>query len=538
MKTRWVTLLLALVYLPAAALTLKKTSSADVHFALNSVSLPGYHQKLDGIACQARQHVLDVVVVVGHADARERSALELSVRRAHAVRFRLAQLGVPFDRIYVEGKGARNPMGGAMNRRVEVELVASYGKSAGSCEPGWDQAFLELPIPGALALANSLVRDGQWAAHVAPMAAIRARKLDYLDAMLNGPHRLRIDRADGPQLLRAAVMWGGPAFVHRLIAWGVRKQGLQMGLPLIWLACDSDRTQWSDKELEEMAAALLAWGAAPQWLHDNSGRPRTALQCASDRGARSLAGLLLRHGADPDATALLLGARHPGIALRLIAAGADPKAQTPDGHTLFHRYVFTAPAEVEWLVGLGLDINAKSSNGETPLQSAVYHAKKDVLDEFLRHGADISAAVPRWGWPLLNLEAAVWLIDQGAPLANVATLCRQAAWHGDKTLPAFDALARRGIDFADRKVVPDTVVKQAVDALAPQLVAWLLAHGALSRGAETTAMRAHADRVPLFQRPYMMHSSAESIAAFNTEAHLEERHQRKQRIIELLSAHE
>jgi hypothetical protein len=540
-----ISLLLACV--PGHSLTNKATFFGDIFFDDHSAALPGYHQEIDRLACLARGINLEVVILVGHADRVEDSAQALSLRRANAARDKFVQLGLHPSRLHVEAKGYSLPTGsGAVNRRVEVEMVGTRKGSMESCEPGWDQTFLQLPVPGSLALAAALGRDGQMPSHVAAIAAIRAQKYEHFDAMLTGPNRLPINRDSVPAILRAAVLWGGPDYVGRLLAWGVRRQDVNAGMPLVWLGCGEPGryARWSDETLEKVGAMLLAWGAEANYRHDEHGRSQTALHCAALLGALRFSRLLLQHGADPNISLgvppLIQAGRHPHVAALLLTAGADPKAKSLDGETLFHRYLFSDPQEVRWLVGLGLDIEAKSKDGSTPLQSALYHAKADVLDAFLREGASLSG-VARRGFPMQNVEAVIWLVDRGAVgSADVAKLCMQAISQVvERSLPVFEALARRNVDFSDRQVMPVAVTKHAIEALAPDLVSWLLVHGALSRGVETAAMREYALASSLVRRPpNFMYPSQKDIDAFNTPAHLAEREARRKRIVELLLAHE
>jgi len=72
--------------------------------------------------------------VVGHTDSTGSAALNerLSLRRADAVKQYLVSKGIEPNRIYTEGKGARQPVadnktaeGRQKNRRVDVEVVAT-----------------------------------------------------------------------------------------------------------------------------------------------------------------------------------------------------------------------------------------------------------------------------------------------------------------------------------------------------------------------------------------------------------------------------
>ncbi|MDH4416732.1 MAG: OmpA family protein [Acidovorax sp.] len=74
----------------------------------------------------------EAIVIVGHADPKERDSLALSKRRAMAVRQLMEQFGVSPSVISSEGIGGRQPIGAsdARNRRVEVELLGKCGVPA------------------------------------------------------------------------------------------------------------------------------------------------------------------------------------------------------------------------------------------------------------------------------------------------------------------------------------------------------------------------------------------------------------------------
>lgn len=118
--------------------------STDVLFEFNKAELrPGAHEKLDELAQTMQGAEVDRVVVVGHADriASEKYNLDLSERRAAAVKEYLVQKGVAPDRVQTEGKGEAEPISrcGKMgperasnrklvaclqpDRRVEIEVL-------------------------------------------------------------------------------------------------------------------------------------------------------------------------------------------------------------------------------------------------------------------------------------------------------------------------------------------------------------------------------------------------------------------------------
>jgi len=123
---------------PAAApVTMEKvTYAADVFFEYsNAVLRPDAMTKLDDLAGKTKGLALEVVIAVGHTDSvegNEATTQRLSVRRADAVKAALVAEGIASNRIYTEGKGAKQPVadnmtaeGRARNRRVELEVIGT-----------------------------------------------------------------------------------------------------------------------------------------------------------------------------------------------------------------------------------------------------------------------------------------------------------------------------------------------------------------------------------------------------------------------------
>lgn len=196
----------------------------------------------------------------------------------------------------------------------------------------------------------------------------------------------------------------------------------------------------------EMALFLLERGADPN--HDGAGR--TALHAAVQRKMPEVVGALLARGADPNArlakrlpfvsrritqanglTPNQIGATPFFLAasfndqdsMRLLAeADADPRLRTDDNTTALMvaagaDYVDGADkygvrwfgdnlalqeaalASVEYLLGLGLDINAKNDMNQTALHGAVYLGGTTLVPYLLEQGADINAINDRGQTP-------------------------------------------------------------------------------------------------------------------------------------------
>jgi len=113
----------------------KVTFSADAFFDFDkSVLKPEGKTTLQNLVAQLKNTDIEVVVATGHTDWTGSDAynMNLSMRRAKAVKAFLVSRGIPEARVFVEGKGERNPIadnhtkeGRAKNRRVDIEVVGT-----------------------------------------------------------------------------------------------------------------------------------------------------------------------------------------------------------------------------------------------------------------------------------------------------------------------------------------------------------------------------------------------------------------------------
>jgi len=121
---------------PVVAPTVQRVVlNADTFFDFDKTTIkPEGRQVLDQVASQAAQLNLETIIATGHTDSTGPAAYNqgLSERRANAVKTYLISQGVATDRIYVEGKGATQPIasnatreGRAQNRRVEIEVIGT-----------------------------------------------------------------------------------------------------------------------------------------------------------------------------------------------------------------------------------------------------------------------------------------------------------------------------------------------------------------------------------------------------------------------------
>lgn len=122
---------------PAAPVpTSEKVSySADAFFDFDKAVLkPEGKQALDELATNIQGVNVEVIIAEGHTDSigTDQYNEKLAIRRAESVKTYLVSKGIAADRVYVEGKGEKQPVadnktraGRAKNRRVEIEVVGT-----------------------------------------------------------------------------------------------------------------------------------------------------------------------------------------------------------------------------------------------------------------------------------------------------------------------------------------------------------------------------------------------------------------------------
>jgi len=122
----------AVARLPVAE---KVTFASDALFDFDKAVLkPEGKAKLDELAVRQRGTMLEAVIATGHTDSVGSDGYNerLSMRRAEAVKAYLVSAGTEAGRVFVEGKGEKQPVadnetadGRAQNRRVQVEMVGT-----------------------------------------------------------------------------------------------------------------------------------------------------------------------------------------------------------------------------------------------------------------------------------------------------------------------------------------------------------------------------------------------------------------------------
>jgi len=120
--------------IPAPVLA-KISLTTDTSFGFDKSKLePEGIQRLKKLHAEIQSAKVDSILATGHTDSIGKASYnkKLSLRRAQAVKDYLVSLGLPAERIFIDGKGATQPVasnktseGRARNRRVDVEVIGT-----------------------------------------------------------------------------------------------------------------------------------------------------------------------------------------------------------------------------------------------------------------------------------------------------------------------------------------------------------------------------------------------------------------------------
>ncbi len=113
----------------------KVSLTTDTSFGFDQYSLrPDGINRLKKLHAEIQNAKVDSILATGHTDSIGKASYnkKLSIRRAQAVKDYLVKLGIPSERIFIDGKGATQPVasnktsqGRARNRRVDVEVIGT-----------------------------------------------------------------------------------------------------------------------------------------------------------------------------------------------------------------------------------------------------------------------------------------------------------------------------------------------------------------------------------------------------------------------------
>jgi ankyrin repeat protein len=473
-------------------LSIGTTYGADVFFSPQSAGIEKLQwRQIEYATCRVGQIDLQAVIVTGHANSGEVNPQKLSEERALVVKRRMIEQGVPEDRVYAEGKADRQPEDALKldgNRRVTIEIIGTGGRSRSPCNPLWVQHMLGLPLQQALSAARAQVRDGWALPHEPALEAVRARRSDLLALLLSKKANLPPSQRGRQELISAAALTGETALIDVLQRSGLSGKNLAtVGEALTEAVCgryhQGIHARLTDDQALIMVKRLLDFGG--RHLHSAAPEFSPSLACAAGRGNDALVDALLGAGADPnsppESPAFLSVGKNSAITRKLVASGANPRLRTSLGKTLLDSYRITTLDDVQWITNIGLNVGARSEDGDTPLRRSLEYASVEVLDALEAAGAHLDKDVQTpWllNTALSNPPALAWLIRKGVSLGSQPNLLQVSAAMGDVGLPAVRALIERGVDLERRADFGKTAVSSAIDAFAVKTLSVLIDSGA------------------------------------------------------------
>lgn len=384
---------------------------ADALFAPGSAAItPASQEKLLQLAEEAdQQGQIEVMVVVGHAEASEPDPVALSERRAVAVRFHMIQLGVAPRLIYTEEKGATRPLTGeaaALHRRAEVGYRGIYDRTPGT--RGFRLLDTWLDSASRAALRDTQAQDA-WDA-MTPLQFLPHIKDPALRARFLQKYQLLAIYRQDDGLLRQLQALASPDAVPDVLSPALMAAALGTPYAQASLAAALPRVDVRTPASRDFARAL--WCGAPfEWrpLIDRATMQRIRISqmladlspaaqqewvvCAARRGRPEVSAEDLR---------FLMSHR-----LALDAPGGH-------GRTALHAAVlWSDPSAVRALLAAGANPNAADADGKTPLHLVpsaslgpmtftTLETKRALWDALLASGASTSIADKQGALPILE----------------------------------------------------------------------------------------------------------------------------------------
>ena len=242
---------------------------------------------------------------------------------------------------------------------------------------------------------NAVAIDGTTALHW----AVRADDIETVDALIRAGAQVRTTSRHGVTPLYLAADQGHAAMIRRLIAAGADANGTDVsGDTVLMAAVRSGRI--------EAVRSLLDAGA-----HVNTAEPQvghTALMWAVREDRPELVSLLLGRGASLEVKTRIgsrPAVRPPGAGggshgVGIVRGGVPPQGEQPPAPGGMTALSFAAREgrleAARLLLDAGADVNARESNGISPLVMAITNRHTPVAALLLARGADPNAA-DWWG---------------------------------------------------------------------------------------------------------------------------------------------
>ncbi|MGH7982835.1 MAG: ankyrin repeat domain-containing protein [Candidatus Udaeobacter sp.] len=285
--------------------------------------------------------------------------------------------------------------------------------------------------------------------------------------------RLSLNRASSRNQISVGLCGKSAVLAVAMIGWCVAIQGAEI----------HEAAELGD--LERVKAYL---SQDPKQIDLVDAKGRTVLACAARSGKQEVVGFLLAQGATEDIYAAVVVGDVDKVAAFLKQDKKLVNARDTDGRTPLHWAALYGQTKVmELLLADKADVNSLDGDGFTPLHWAATFNKRGAVELLLANKADTNIKVAKYGWTPLRLAvihghmaAAEALLDGGAdPNAkddeNIPLL-HQAVIRGKKEM--VELLLDKKADLNAKDSEGETALNEAVEQGNNEIIELLRQHGA------------------------------------------------------------
>ena len=287
------------------------------------------------------------------------------------------------------------------NQKLVVEKLLEYGANPNETNQAGDRILTVAIQMGDIDIVRLLLEFGaeDWpnTADPALHTAIRLGQKGAVRVLLSGERRTKINAKNktGITALHEAITQLNKDIVMLLLDMGAKpEEATPFGATSLVTAfqCRNDPSYWADQI--EIMQLLLDHGACTPQEGDVGA---SMLADATEAGWHQVVVLLLGHGADPNVmdasgrTPLCVAAKKERVEiLQTLVENGRIQVDKPDDAGNTPLYAGSMSAEItRMLLAKGADVNARNSDGNTPLHQACCNGNGDVVRLLKGSGANL-----------------------------------------------------------------------------------------------------------------------------------------------------
>lgn len=473
------------------------TVATDFLFASHRSNLtPPWTFHAATLECESRHLIRDLMILVGHADATEKNPRSLSLARANSVKRALIEAGFPENRIYVEAKGAKQPVadnrtlaGRAKNRRVEAELIYARNPQRQKPSMGECDAVIATIDANNISGLRSLVRTSwhkesmrYWAAYIRYAADLG--KQSALEVLLSREHLARLLPEDRKKIFGELVQALRPDLLQNFPQSDIR-YFLRESPPVLY-----SKAACADRSTRPRADEMFDWLASVGYAL--RGEDVSALACAVQKSDRAKVLRLLSLGAEFESgnmdrrPAVFSAPPDIGFLEWLRSRGARFDVLSKTRSTALHAISIDSEAVLDWLLDQGIEVNASDQSGHTPLAAQVRKIDGAMVLAMVQRGARPDALDSSGMGPIShairakNASAIKALVDAGVDCKQRVGLEHESFLHhtirfGVAPADVMETFRKCGVEIESINAGGETALHLAAQFAATsglQVIAW------------------------------------------------------------------